>query len=67
MISHILFDNNGVLTTSDGEKTHQAVADYLKIDRSDVNALFAPDVRALDTGARGHDKKTILSALHSNS
>jgi putative hydrolase of the HAD superfamily len=51
MISHILFDNNGVLTTSDGEKTHQAVADYLKIDRSDVNALFAPDVRALDTGA----------------
>jgi len=50
MISHILFDNNGVLTTSDSERTHQTVARYLKISREKVNALFAPDVHALDAG-----------------
>lgn len=50
MISHILFDNNGVLTTSDCERTHQIVARYLKISQEKVRDLFGPDIAALDTG-----------------
>lgn len=50
MITHIIFDNNGVLTTNDDERTYSVVSDYLGVTREKVPELFAPHVEALDTG-----------------
>lgn len=54
MITHILFDNNGVLTTSDKERTYPKVAEYLGIEVDDVPKLFEDHVNDLDTGKITH-------------
>lgn len=54
MITHILFDNNGVLTTSDHERTYKKVAKFLNIPESHVQVLFKDHVKDLDTGKITH-------------
>ncbi len=50
MITTILFDNNGVLTTNDKENTYKVVAVYLGITIERVIDLFGPHVVDLDKG-----------------
>lgn len=50
MIKCILFDNNGVLTTSDKERTYPVMSRYLGISERKVKQLFDPFVRDLDIG-----------------
>lgn len=52
----IVFDNNGILTTSDAERTHAVVADFLGISKKEVSELFAPFVIDLDTGKITQDE-----------
>lgn len=52
----IVFDNNGVLTTSDAERTHEIVANFLGISKKEVSELFAPFVIDLDTGKITQDE-----------
>ncbi len=46
----IIFDNNGVLTTSDDERTYNELSKFLGVAINDVKKLFEPYVRDLDTG-----------------
>ncbi|NTU69887.1 HAD-IA family hydrolase [bacterium] len=50
MIKAIIFDNNGVLTFSDKEKTVANFAKYFKIDESELRKVFDDFAKPLDDG-----------------
>src|SRR3989344_2845851 len=50
MITHIIFDNNGVLTTSDEEVTYKKVSEFLRISIEEFKNLLKKYVRDLDCG-----------------
>ena len=50
MITHIIFDNNGVLTTSDEELTHSKVSEFLGIAIDKIKPLYGNHVGELDKG-----------------
>ncbi|MCH7568657.1 MAG: HAD family phosphatase [Nanoarchaeota archaeon] len=66
MITHIIFDNNGVLTTNDDEGTYKAVANYLGTSIKEVISLFDLYVLDLDAGKISQEEfySLILKAGH---
>src|SRR3989344_1242423 len=50
VITRIIFDNNGVLTTSDQERTHKRVSEFLGISISEFIELIDKFVKDLDKG-----------------
>ena len=56
MIKYILFDNNGVLTTSDRESTYGNISKLLRTTEEKVASLFNAIVRDLDVGKMTQDE-----------
>jgi len=56
MKRHILFDNNGVLTTSDHELTFKKTSKFLGVSEGEVERLFSGHVVDLDTGRISQDE-----------
>ncbi len=50
MITHIIFDNNGVLTTNDEERTYSRVSEFLGISIEEEKKILGKFVLSLDEG-----------------
>ena len=50
MITHVIFDNNGVLTTNDEENTYKCIADFLGTSVSEAASFLLSESKYLDLG-----------------